>query len=100
VNARVCEYRHCDASIDHRRPNAKHCCDEHKRAESRARKSDPPGTTYPLSKPSETVRRASRDGCGTKLYLTREDVRYLAARDDAPPGLAKKVDRAARRLVA
>lgn len=97
---RICEYRHCDVSVEERRPNVRYCTGDHKRAEWRLRQGDPPGTTYPVEKPSESVRRASRDGSGAKLYLLPDDLEWLTRCADAPEHLRESVDRAVRRLAA
>jgi hypothetical protein len=110
---RICEYRHCDTCIDDLRPNAKYCDPSHKAAEHRARKADPPGTTYPVSKPYRTVRRARRranqEGVGTRLYVVSDEVELVrdlltgkpagssAARDRLMAKLPRALERLERR---
>lgn len=78
---RFCEYRECGVCIDGMRPNAKYCNSDHKAAEHRAREADPPGTTYPVGKPYENVRRdrrrANRRRSGTQLYVVRGEAELI-----------------------
>jgi hypothetical protein len=78
---RYCEYRECGVCIDDMRPQARYCHPIHKAAEHRLRRLEPLGTTYPVGKPYQAVRRQrrrpTRKGLGTRLYAVRSELAAL-----------------------
>lgn len=75
---RVCEYRHCDESLDGRRPQCRFCSPACRAAESRERAVDRAVPFLAPQKPHSSVsrrpRRANREGVGTRLYVTAADI--------------------------
>jgi hypothetical protein len=96
MTPRTCEYRECSTSIEHRRPQCRFCCAAHKAAEHRARRRSGGGTGGAGEKPYRNrpgrSRRPSRDGLGTRVYLTA-----LQEISDVRAEFEREVERIARK---
>jgi hypothetical protein len=98
VSERICQFEGCNASLDGMRAQARYCSPRHRAAAHREK---------PHSTPPEQPRRASRDGKGTHVYLTPDEIDFLknsrmtfrGIKDwQAHLNLGSKLARATRRL--
>jgi hypothetical protein len=107
MTERICEYRHCDLDISHMKASARFCCPAHKAAEDRLVKGrwvrEPRSTSGDGTVPSSTAarrrRRRNRDGSGTRIYVTPQNLADLRA-GHITDDVRSKLDEAAQRIEA
>lgn len=74
---RYCQYRFCSKSLKGRRPDCKYCTEAHKAAEHRLRLQARLRAALAVRPASSGPRRGSRDGRGTRIYITTAEIDLL-----------------------